>query len=33
MSFNSYWIAVDIFDMLSHLEGIAARGKQIEIYD
>jgi hypothetical protein len=33
MSFNSYWIAVGIFDMLSHLEGIAARGKQIEIYD
>jgi histidinol phosphatase-like PHP family hydrolase len=33
MSFNSFWIAADLFDMLSHLEGIAAGGIKIKMID
>lgn len=33
MPFYSYWIAVDLFYMLSHLEGISVGGIKIEMID
>ena len=33
MSFYSYWIAVDLFDMLSHMEDIVVWGMKTEMMD